>query len=73
MKKPILLIWYQLNYTIIGNQKILTNYLRKCKADGLEEATIATAEATSHHLLIVVVIRIYKHLHQMTYTTTRIL
>jgi len=30
----------------MSNQKILKDYLRKCKADGLKEATTATAEAT---------------------------
>jgi Site-specific recombinase XerD len=30
----------------MSNQKILKDYLRKCKADGLKEATITTAEAT---------------------------
>ncbi|AKB45019.1 tyrosine-type recombinase/integrase [Methanosarcina vacuolata] len=30
----------------MSNQKILKDYLRKCKADGLKEATIKTAEVT---------------------------
>jgi len=30
----------------MNNQKVLKDYLRKCKADGLKEATIATAETT---------------------------
>ena len=30
----------------MSNQKILKDYLRKCKADGLKEATTTTAEAT---------------------------
>ncbi|MDD4524232.1 MAG: hypothetical protein ACOX79_11185 [Methanosarcina sp.] len=29
-----------------SNQKILKDYLRKCKTDGLKEATTTTAEAT---------------------------